>query len=54
MKSALFLSKLVISHSVVCAVVVDVGYIRINQQSCDLKALIRSTKMFDPVKGEVV
>lgn len=53
-KSALFLSKLVISHSVVCTAVVDIGCIRINQQSPDLKALIWSTKMFDPVKGETV
>jgi len=38
-KSALFLSKLVIRHNVVCTAVVDVGCItcRINQQSSDLK-----------------
>jgi hypothetical protein len=53
-KSALFLSKLVISHSVVCTSVVNVGCIRINQQSSYLKALIQSTKMFYPLKGEAV
>jgi len=53
-KSALFLSKLVICRSVICTAVVDVGCIRIKQESSDLKALIWSTKMFDPVKDEVV
>ena len=39
-KSALFLSKLVICRSVICTAVVDVGCIRIKQESSDLKALI--------------